>query len=321
MTDRRRGRRDVISAKSNRSLSRFWASVLGVICCALVIIRLLGVPAHNAGKPAPRMADVAAQMARRPNVHSSASNSVAAAAPIPARNTSPTAHESITPSANETPPQAQDARVAQPTTIAVRITLPPDESIPGASASGRDQGNQALAIAQLSELDAEIAHRASDLEMLTMKRDQLQSQINELSNKFEQASRQLAGVRWQVSKAGKPMMVSRVNAMAVHRVFLPTRHRGLSSKQLQPTAREGMNSVKQLLAARMALVNNDSSAARDLLEAAQTSIVFAPGNTLPEGARTAAAQVTEALGMLNSGDPADALPCLDRAITALHPTF
>jgi hypothetical protein len=98
-------------------------------------------------------------------------------------------------------------------------------------------------------------------------------------------------------------------------------HRELVSILRQTTAREMPVTLRQLLLARKALAENNAPEARGLLEVAQTSIVFGAVHVTSEHAGIAVAQITEALSMLNSGDPVRALPYLNRAITAMQPSL
>jgi hypothetical protein len=178
----------------------------------------------------------------------------------------------------------------------------------------------ASAMAQSAELDAKLASRTSNTAVLGTERDRLQSQINERSNEFEEPSRRVAGARGSVAETEKPIVAAHHATRAVpHQPLRPVPHRNLSAIPLRTTTHEAPSAVQQLLSARTALMDNKSPEARDLLEAAQTSIVFEPQNTASEHAGVAAARIGEALGMLNSGDAASALPYLDRAIAAIQP--
>ena len=108
---------------------------------------------------------------------------------------------------------------------------------------------------------------------------------------------------------------SAATAAVTHTVLPHAPHIEQTSMLLGTTAHEMVSTVQQLLWARKALVENNSSAARNLLEAAETSLVFSPSL---ERAGIAAAQITEALSMLNSGDAIRAVPSVNRAITAIQ---
>jgi hypothetical protein len=75
--------------------------------------------------------------------------------------------------------------------------------------------------------------------------------------------------------------------------------------------------VAQLVSADQALQANDPVGARGLLEAAETSVVFAPARN-SGGDSVAAAQITEALQGLQAGDRARAMQCVAHALAALR---
>ena len=77
--------------------------------------------------------------------------------------------------------------------------------------------------------------------------------------------------------------------------------------------------VTQLVSAGRALQSNDADGARGLLEAAETSVVFAPAAAGSRGNSIAAVQITAALRMVAAGDPARAMQYVARALTALRP--
>ena len=81
----------------------------------------------------------------------------------------------------------------------------------------------------------------------------------------------------------------------------------------------GSPAVAQLLSADQALHGNDPVGARGLLEAAETAVVFAPSSADSRGNSFAAAQITQALRMLETGDRAGAMQCVARALAALRP--
>jgi len=86
-----------------------------------------------------------------------------------------------------------------------------------------------------------------------------------------------------------------------------------------PPPREPRSPVQQLVQARRALAANDSFAAREFLESAETVIAFQSSVT-PERASMAAAHITDALALLNAGQPTNALPHLERAIAMVGPS-
>jgi hypothetical protein len=221
-------------------------------------------------------------------------------------------------------PAAQDAAGQKSASLDVTPSLPPDRSMARRGASGTDQNAAtiALATAQLSELDAKIAHRTRAVAMLGTERDKLQSQFDELSNELEDARRHRAEVRAEVARAGKAMMASRhAIPTTAHQSLRPVPNPESPAMPPRTTTRESPSAEQQLLAARKALADHRSAEARGLLEAAQTSIVFAPTDTTSVRASGATSQITDALSILNAGDAVSALVHLDRAITAMRPTF
>jgi hypothetical protein len=86
-----------------------------------------------------------------------------------------------------------------------------------------------------------------------------------------------------------------------------------------PTPRGPRSPVQQLVQARRALAANDAFAARELLEYAETVIAFQAG-VVPERASLAAAQISDALALLNAGQARSALPHLERAIAVIGPS-
>jgi hypothetical protein len=87
----------------------------------------------------------------------------------------------------------------------------------------------------------------------------------------------------------------------------------------QPTAAPARPVVAQLALAGRSLQGNDAEGARDSLEAAETSVVFAPGVADARGNSVAAARITEALQMLEAGDRGRAMQCVAQALAALRP--
>ncbi len=179
-----------------------------------------------------------------------------------------------------TTPQQTGAPASQqpgPALSEVVLSLPPDRSMARRNVSGADQSEptNALALAQLSELDANIARRARP-----------------------------------VARHGTPA--------TAHQALRPVPYHEPPTMPPRMNLREAPSAQQQLLAARQALAEHKSPEARYLLEAAQTSIVFAPGNI---SSTRVTAQIADALSVLNSGDAASALMYLDRAITAIRPTF
>jgi hypothetical protein len=96
----------------------------------------------------------------------------------------------------------------------------------------------------------------------------------------------------------------------------PVRQAALGVRPPPQITREPRSPMQELLHARRALAENASSEARDLLESAETSIAFHPGPA-PERAGMAAAQISNAIGLLNTGQATSALPYLERAIAAI----
>ena len=86
-----------------------------------------------------------------------------------------------------------------------------------------------------------------------------------------------------------------------------------------PVAVPAPPAVAQLVSANQALQQHDPAGARGLLEAAETSVVFAPAAAGSRGNSIAAAQITEALRMVAAGDPARAMQYVARALIALRP--
>ena len=86
-----------------------------------------------------------------------------------------------------------------------------------------------------------------------------------------------------------------------------------------PTPRQPRSPVQQLVQARRALAANDAFGARELLESAETVIAF-QASIAPERASMAAAQITDALALLNAGQARSALPHLERAIAVIGPS-
>jgi hypothetical protein len=76
---------------------------------------------------------------------------------------------------------------------------------------------------------------------------------------------------------------------------------------------------EQLLSARAALAGNNPLLARDLLEAAETTVVFQPGDRQQSRTSIAAAQITQALRKLNTGDRDQALQHVGQALAAVQP--
>jgi type II secretory pathway predicted ATPase ExeA len=218
----------------------------------------------------------------------------------------------------------QASKLERSASLDVAPALPPDRSMARTSASGTDQNAAtiALATAQLSDLDAKIAGRTRAVAMLGMERDKLQSQVNELSHEQEEARRHLAEVRAEVAPAGKSMMASRHAIPTIaHQSLRPVPNPESPAMPPRTRTRESPSAEQQLLAARQALADDRSAEARGLLEEAQTSIAFAPTAIASVRASGATSQITDALSMLNAGDPVSALVHLDRAITAMRPTF
>jgi hypothetical protein len=85
-----------------------------------------------------------------------------------------------------------------------------------------------------------------------------------------------------------------------------------------PRARREPPAIVQLVSADQALQSNDPVGARGLLEAAETSVVFAPAAGDSRGNSVAAAQITEALRMVEAGDRAQAMQCVAQAVAALR---
>lgn len=189
-------------------------------------------------------------------------------------------------------------------------------------AAGIDLGRAKTAMAQLNSLDARIARRTRELAALTAERDGLQAQLSDLSNEIMEATRRLSAVRERAMQAENARSARQHTAPVIARqVPHPAPYREPPSVPPRTSTSEALSAMEQLLLARQALVANHSRAARGLLEAAQTSIVFAPASAPSARAGVAAAQITEALSMLDSGNAARALPSLNRAITAIHPAF
>ena len=69
-------------ARSNRSLSRFWGSIVAITCCGLVLAAALSLPAHKSDKPAlSATADGPTQTAGAPHPAGDASASATMVAP------------------------------------------------------------------------------------------------------------------------------------------------------------------------------------------------------------------------------------------------
>jgi hypothetical protein len=84
-----------------------------------------------------------------------------------------------------------------------------------------------------------------------------------------------------------------------------------------PSAAPMVQAVAQLESAGRALQDNDADGARDLLEAAETAVVFAPaGDSRANSA--ASARVTEALRMVAAGDRERAMQCVAQALAAFE---
>jgi cell division septum initiation protein DivIVA len=196
-----------------------------------------------------------------------------------------------------------------------------DRDTPARLVPRTGQAELTPAAAQVSELEATITRRTKDIETLVAQRNQLQSQIRQLSFEISDATRRLSEVHRQVMQAEKAKIAAQhATPIIAHQPFPPVSYRELPSISPRPT-REAPIPVRQLLSARRALVENNSPEARGLLESAQTSIIFEPGDVAPERASVAAAQIADALSMLNSGHTMGALPYLNRAITAMQPVF
>jgi uncharacterized protein YaaR (DUF327 family) len=85
-----------------------------------------------------------------------------------------------------------------------------------------------------------------------------------------------------------------------------------------PSAASTAPAVAQLVSASRALQDNDAEGARGLLEAAETSVVFAPAAGTSRGDSIAAARITEALRMLDTGDRTRAVQCVEQALAAFE---
>jgi hypothetical protein len=83
-----------------------------------------------------------------------------------------------------------------------------------------------------------------------------------------------------------------------------------------PSAAPTSPAVAQLVSADRALQDNDVDGARDLLEAAETAVVFAPAAGHSRANSAAAARITEALRMLAAGDREQAMQCVAQALAA-----
>ncbi len=252
---------------------------------------------------------------RQPVPPTEAPTTVAAATPnLPSasRTSSATAQQAGTPAFKPT----------QPTSLEAAQSLPPDRGIMQGDASETDQGSATLAISQLTELDAKIASRTRDVAALTAERDRLRSQISDISNEIIDATRRLSQAREHILQAeNSRVSLQHITPVAARQAIHRVPFRELPSMPPRTSIGEAPSAVKELLSARKALIENNSTEARGLLEAAQTSIVFAPGNVASERTSVAAAQITEALSRLNSGDAVRALPPLNQAIMAIRPTF
>jgi type II secretory pathway predicted ATPase ExeA len=239
---------------------------------------------------------------------------VAAIALTPMKHAAPAAQEAA----------GQASKLERSASLAVAPSLPPDRSMARTGVSGTDQNAAtiALATAQLSELDAKTAGRTRAVAMLGMEREKLPSQVNEPSYQQGETRRHLAEVRAEVAPAGKSMTASRYAIPTIaHQSLRPVPDPESRAMPPRTTTGASPSAEQQLLAARKALADDKSAEARGLLEAAQTSIVFAPTDTVSVRASGATSQITDALSMLNAGDRVSALVHLDRAITAMRPTF
>jgi chromosome segregation ATPase len=160
----------------------------------------------------------------------------------------------------------------------------------------------AKAAVQIADLNAEIARKSHELAELTTRHDQLQSQVNALSNQVVQANAQLTSLHSQSAHADPPG--------SVHAVL-----------QRRKPPQENLSARAQLIAVREAILQDDPKQARDRLEAIETLLVFGqivPSQTAsPDIRSTAATQITDALSMLEAGDEERALRDLNQAIAAL----
>jgi hypothetical protein len=83
-----------------------------------------------------------------------------------------------------------------------------------------------------------------------------------------------------------------------------------------PSAAPMAPAVAQLESAGRALQDNDADGARDLLEAAETAVIFAPAAGDSRANSAAAARITEALRMVAAGDRERAMQCVAQALAA-----
>lgn len=205
------------------------------------------------------------------------------------------------------------------------LALPPPEPVwsenaPSASARGAtsagdasvaDQRDASAGIPEHSTLDARSERRTQDASTTVPEWHRAQSQTKELSDRFAQTTLHVA----MAQTAQRP---NREVPAAGHQALEPTRVPRVAFTR-RPTVVHMSLPVQQLLSARRALVENHSSVARGLLEAAQTTIVF-EADVAPERSGAAAGQIADALSLLNAGSTVGALPHLNRAIIAIQPT-
>ncbi len=266
-------------------------------------------PAQSAS-PAPvivaRGPDNAALENTAPESEAPATAIVAMASPPsgelpPATPPTPTGHDGVPPS----PPLGP--------VLSEGLPSAPGRSATSTDASGTGQLGASVGIADRSDLDAKIEHRPPRAAAPAPEGHRVQTQTKELSDRSGPASWHETGGHVQAAQNPYHKV-----PMAGHQALPP----GPLPRAIfvqRPTIIHMSLPVRQLLSARQALAESNSSAARGLLEAAQTTIVFEAG-AAPGRSGIAVGQITNALSLLNSGSTMRALYYLDRAILALQPT-
>lgn len=175
--------------------------------------------------------------------------------------------------------------------------------------------------AELTNPDAELAHKAPRFADQHSEQHDIQSQAEQPSDQTGEASQHLDKGHEHVAQPESRMTAqSRYAAGPGHPPIASASTREPRPEAAARSARELPSVPQRLLLARAALVNRDQRAARGLIEEAQTLITFQPANASPRLSVVIASQVTEALIMLGRGDDAGALQRLNQLIEAIRRT-
>lgn len=302
-------------------LARFWVILMGATLTGALVLQALGPPAHRAGTPTiVREAEIAtairrdgsppgepdaqhAGTAHAPHASSLAAPDLNAAAPDSAHRVAgaaPQAASAVPDHAQPSPPAPEPnlSRALPSQTAAGRDGPPPPTPLPDrlAAVSQPPTGQPAadptvLRPAVATAADAHVpSPSAASPPPLPPPHSSLDATQVQSTAPAAVASRQ-----------GSDPVASSTHSVAA-RVPLGEHHR--SSRQNAASPARPRTVHEMLQSAQAALAGNNDSAARGLLESAETAIVFQPNGGRGETASIAASQISRALRELNNGDRA-----------------